>query len=345
MKQCTPPCCCCSLRQGAGAAPRLPSRAQAGAGAGAAGPYLPRKGLPMDWDGLEKLPNTRWAPLPPTMLKNCAPDGGCFTRTGSATLGGRTVPLMVTGARTMVLNLYFRNTAAPFGEAAVIAALKQHGSRGRAGRAARSRAGPEPPTGTGEGCQGLAGLSRDPDGDAAPSRAKDSSCPTATSCPRCNRTSSRTTASSARPARYRSRSRPSSRTSDWPRWSSRSWSRPRQRAMTGLLSARSRPGLSGTRPRRRSGTSPRSRTTPTRWRVSGHAEYSGRKFSALASGTATQPKNIYLEEMGHASRAASTCWAWSTRRASRCGWCAAGRSTPSRPTTGTASTVRRRSRR
>jgi hypothetical protein len=33
-----------------------------------------------DWSGLEKLPGIKWAPLPPTSLQNCMPDGGCFTR-------------------------------------------------------------------------------------------------------------------------------------------------------------------------------------------------------------------------------------------------------------------------
>jgi hypothetical protein len=33
-------------------------------------------GLPTDWEGIEKLPGLKWAPLPPTMLQN----GGCFTR-------------------------------------------------------------------------------------------------------------------------------------------------------------------------------------------------------------------------------------------------------------------------
>jgi len=81
--------------------------------------------LPMDWSGLEGLPGTRWAALPPTVLKNCLPDGGCFTRQGTATLGGRAVTLVATGARTMVLNVYLRNVAAPIGEATVVTALKQ----------------------------------------------------------------------------------------------------------------------------------------------------------------------------------------------------------------------------
>ncbi len=84
-------------------------------------------GQPADWNGLEGLPGTRWAPLPPTSLQNCLPDGGCFARQGSATIGGRTVAMVASGARTMVMNLYFRNGAAPLGEAAVVAALAQAG--------------------------------------------------------------------------------------------------------------------------------------------------------------------------------------------------------------------------
>jgi hypothetical protein len=41
---------------------------------------------------------------------------------------------------------------------------------------------------------------------------------------------------------------------------------------------------------------------PSPMAISGHAEYAGRKFSALASGTATQVKNIYLEEQGQHPR-------------------------------------------
>jgi len=37
---------------------------------------------------------------------------------------------------------------------------------------------------------------------------------------------------------------------------------------------------------------------PSPLALSGHAEYAGRKFSMLASGTATQVKNIYMEETG-----------------------------------------------
>lgn len=83
--------------------------------------------LPADWNGLDQIPNVRWAPLPPTALRNCLPDGGCFTRQGSATVGGRTMTVIATGARTMVLNIFLRNTGAPIGERAVVTALKQAG--------------------------------------------------------------------------------------------------------------------------------------------------------------------------------------------------------------------------
>jgi hypothetical protein len=85
------------------------------------------KSFNTDWDGLEQLPKIKWAPLPPTMLQNCLPDGGCFTRQGATTIGGRNLMVIATGARTIVSNLYFRNMTASFGEAAVVAALKHAG--------------------------------------------------------------------------------------------------------------------------------------------------------------------------------------------------------------------------
>jgi hypothetical protein len=81
--------------------------------------------LGTDWPDLEKLPKLKWAPLPPTSLKNCLPDGGCFTWQGAATIGGRNLTVIATGARTIPAHLYIRNPAAPFGEAAVLEALKR----------------------------------------------------------------------------------------------------------------------------------------------------------------------------------------------------------------------------
>lgn len=81
-------------------------------------------GLPADWSGLDGLPGITWAPLPATSLQNCLPDGSCFARQGAATLGGRNLQVVATGARTMVIHVYLRNAGAPIGEAAVLAALK-----------------------------------------------------------------------------------------------------------------------------------------------------------------------------------------------------------------------------
>ena len=83
--------------------------------------------LPSDWDGIEKLANIKWAPLPPASLKNCLPNGDCFARQGTAVLGGRNLAVVATGARTMVMNLLFRNLSAPIGKPAVLAALQQAG--------------------------------------------------------------------------------------------------------------------------------------------------------------------------------------------------------------------------
>lgn len=82
---------------------------------------------PAGWDDIDRLPGVKWAALPPTMLKNCLPDGGCFARQGVAIVGGQALVVVATGARTMVGNIYFRNGGAPLGEQAVLAALAEAG--------------------------------------------------------------------------------------------------------------------------------------------------------------------------------------------------------------------------
>lgn len=84
-------------------------------------------GQPAGWDALDALPGARWAALPPAALQNCLPDGGCFARQGALTVGGRNLTAVASGARTMVLHLYFRNTGAPLGESAALAALTAGG--------------------------------------------------------------------------------------------------------------------------------------------------------------------------------------------------------------------------
>ena len=76
-----------------------------------------------DWSSVEDVKAIAWKPLPPKMLQDCLPDGGCFTRNGSAKIGGQPVSLLATGARTMVFNFYIKNSGRHVGEAALVEAL------------------------------------------------------------------------------------------------------------------------------------------------------------------------------------------------------------------------------
>lgn len=81
-----------------------------------------------DWLQIESVPQIRWEPLPPNMLDDALPDGSYFTRRGLANLGGRPFGVVATGARTMVMNVYFRNVGtSPVGETVVLAALQRQG--------------------------------------------------------------------------------------------------------------------------------------------------------------------------------------------------------------------------
>lgn len=80
-----------------------------------------------DWGSVEDVKSISWKPLPPKMLEHCLPDGGCFTRSGSAKIGGRPVTLLATGARTMVFNFYIKNSGPHVGKAALVEALKSAG--------------------------------------------------------------------------------------------------------------------------------------------------------------------------------------------------------------------------
>ncbi len=85
------------------------------------------KNFNTDWSGLDALPGIKWAPLPPTSLQNCLPDGGCYARQGVAKFGDHSLTVIASGARTFVTNIYFRGTAKAMGETNVLDALKQAG--------------------------------------------------------------------------------------------------------------------------------------------------------------------------------------------------------------------------
>ncbi len=81
-----------------------------------------------DWNSLDAVKQIRWQLGPPTMLDNALPDGSYFTLKGLANLGGRPFGVVATGARTMVVNVYFRNVGkSPVGEPVVVGALQRHG--------------------------------------------------------------------------------------------------------------------------------------------------------------------------------------------------------------------------
>ena len=81
-----------------------------------------------DWLQIESVKQIRWEPLPPRMLDDALPDGSYFTRRGLANPGGRPFGVVATGARTMVVNVYFRNVGkSPVGEPAVVGALQRQG--------------------------------------------------------------------------------------------------------------------------------------------------------------------------------------------------------------------------
>ena len=81
--------------------------------------------LNTDWEGLDGVPGVRWAAV--RSLDNCLPDGGCYTRQGAAVLAGRNLTIFASGARTIFSYVYIRNGSAPFGEAAILAALQEAG--------------------------------------------------------------------------------------------------------------------------------------------------------------------------------------------------------------------------
>jgi hypothetical protein len=80
-----------------------------------------------DWSHLDAARQVRWAPLSPTMLDEALPDGAYFTLKGVMNVGKDLVDVTATGARTMVINVYFRNHGAAMGETAALAALNRAG--------------------------------------------------------------------------------------------------------------------------------------------------------------------------------------------------------------------------
>ncbi|MFN3514960.1 MAG: hypothetical protein ACK41C_18075 [Phenylobacterium sp.] len=97
-----------------------------------------------DWRDLEAARPVRWAALPPESLDRPMEGRFYFRRAGTAQVGGRPVKILAGGARTMVFLLYFRNDGAPFGEEAVVAALRKQGLSVVKARCTINRSAPAP---------------------------------------------------------------------------------------------------------------------------------------------------------------------------------------------------------
>jgi len=103
----------------------------ADAGAASLGELLkPLLILPADsgaaWEGLEADRAVRWG-AGPTMLNKPSPDGNFFARPGQATLSGRPITIVASGARSMVFSVYVRDPAPPMDPEALVAGLRQAG--------------------------------------------------------------------------------------------------------------------------------------------------------------------------------------------------------------------------
>jgi hypothetical protein len=257
------------------------------------------KDLPMDWAGLEALPRTRWSVLPPTMLKNCAPDGGCFMRVGSTTLGGKSVGLMATGARTMVLNVYLRNTSGPIGEAAVVAALKKMDPAAQLARCPVKGGAGTTSWYKVKGAKSPGFFSMQTTRGDKPSEGFILSYGTELPALQPNQLALYSVQCAAG-----AEQKPVSTTL------------PHQRlaeVVTTMLVPATSQGYDWASLRALPTGITWDSAPPKKWdltaqndpsplALSGNAEYAGRKFSMLASGTATQVKNIYMDEAGHHPR-------------------------------------------
>lgn len=80
-----------------------------------------------DWLFIEKAPHVKWAALPPDMLDKPLANGQFFRRNGTVAVGGQSLKIMAAGARSMVMNHYFKNEGRPLGEETVVAALRGSG--------------------------------------------------------------------------------------------------------------------------------------------------------------------------------------------------------------------------
>ena len=79
-----------------------------------------------DWEGLESHPAIRWGGGP-VMSSRASPDGNFFARPGQASVAGRTLTVVASGARSMVFSIYLRDPMPPMAPEALVAGFRQAG--------------------------------------------------------------------------------------------------------------------------------------------------------------------------------------------------------------------------
>jgi hypothetical protein len=99
--------------------------------------------MPPDWGQLDANRAIRWG-QGPVMTEKPAPDGSFFARPGQASLAGRPMMVVATGARSMVLNYYFRNSGPPIPPDDIADGVRQAGFTVAPARCASSPAQPAP---------------------------------------------------------------------------------------------------------------------------------------------------------------------------------------------------------
>ncbi len=252
-----------------------------------------------DWQGIEKLPGIQWAPLPPTSLQNCLPDGGCFTRQGRLQIGGRNFVVVATGARTMVNNLYLRSAAAPTGEEIVLATLKARGITAELARC------PVPGTAGGTSWYRLKGAALNPGVLSIQTSCNGKPCEgyvlsqgddlPALQPAQLKLYSERCSAPAAERIAVAAAGMPHEQLAKALAAAVPVLSGPALHDWKALLSLPSGFKWSGPAPQK-AGLS--FKNDPNPLMLTGQAEYSGRNFSLIASGTATEVRTIYVEEIG-----------------------------------------------
>jgi hypothetical protein len=80
-----------------------------------------------DWRDLEAVRGVQWAPLPPAMLDKPSPDGNYFARPGRGTIGGKPMVVVASGARTLVMSVYFNNPSPQPDADAMVAGFRAAG--------------------------------------------------------------------------------------------------------------------------------------------------------------------------------------------------------------------------